>query len=120
MRPGDGAGQFGFHPAALWKRTRGTPAGRKNFPGIFHQPEWRDVHLAGQKVLAWPSLDAGGRRRGFTFAHSKAGEHVKKPAAIEADDGLHGAVDAGVSAANNARLVSAVRTLKMKCSAHVF
>ena len=76
--------------------------------------------MAGQEIPAGPGLDAGGRRPGFALAHPEAGEHVKKPAAIEADNGLHGAVDADVSATNNARLVSAVRTLKMKCSAHVF
>ena len=67
-----------------------------------------------------PGFGPGGSRFRFTFSRPQAGEHVKKPVAIETDDGLHSAIDAGIGAAPDARLILALRTLELERPAHGF
>ena len=119
VKTGHGTNRLHLCPMPLFGRTRGTPSGRKNTPGIFHQPEWRDVDPSRQQVAVGPGFDAGGNRFLFAVAQPEAGEHVEKPAAIETNDGLHSAIDAGVGATDNACLVLAIGTVEMVRPAHV-
>jgi len=119
VKTGHGANRFHLGPAPWLKRSRSTPAGCKDAPRITHQPEWRNVDTGRQQVAAGPGFGADGRRFLVAVAQPEAGEHVEKLAAIETDDGLHGAVDAGVGAAGNARLILATRTIEMIRPAHV-
>ena len=52
-------------------------------------------------------------------APPETGEHIVKLVAIDAEDGLHGAVQARFGAAGNTRLVMTMRTIEMKRPAHV-
>jgi hypothetical protein len=97
-----------------------TPFGRKDTPHIFRQPERRDDEDVGQQPAARFGFGFGGRRFFAIIAPPEPGEHVEKLAAIKAQDGLHGAIQAPIGAAGNARLVLAIRTVKLKCPAHVW
>ena len=119
VKTGHRTDQFHLRPAPRLGRSRNAPSGCEDAPRIVHQPKWRNDNTGGQQTAAGPVPGARGRRFLFAIAQPEAGEHVEKPAAIETDDGLHGAVDAGVGAAGNARLILAMRTVEMIRPAHV-
>ena len=119
VKTGHGANRFYLGPAPWLGRGRSASSGGKDAPRIAHQPEWRNVDAGGQQIAVGPGFDPGRNRVFFTIAQPEAGEHVKKPAAIETDNGLDGAIQAGVGAAGNVRPVLAMRTVEMVCPAHV-
>jgi hypothetical protein len=70
--------------------------------------------------MAGLGFHPGGNWLLFVLVQPETGKNVIKPPAIETDHGLHGAVNAGVRATANARLILAMRTLELERPAHVF